>query len=282
MENYLNHKSPDFALMKALTGAIDTIGSNRFPAHIADILLQSTRFDEVFICVFFKHHKPRQIFCDFSDKNMQLMIDFYLQYAYLLDPFYEIFKDGVGNQVVPLKECVSDNFCATEYYKIFYANYGLLDEYAMFIDFGGSASLVFSLGRCVTNTVLDAETKPKLQALLPVIAALCHRHWPQLYPSSLAGSGRMRYHLEKNVTLFGSSKLSHRETEIVKFILKGHSSKAIARILGNSPETIKVHRKNIYAKMNIASQGELFALFLDALSQTPPNSTGDPLNYLLE
>ncbi|MGH6806890.1 MAG: helix-turn-helix transcriptional regulator, partial [Ensifer adhaerens] len=33
-----------------------------------------------------------------------------------------------------------------------------------------------------------------------------------------------------------------------------------ARHLGNSPETVKVHRKRIYSKLKISSQGELFSL----------------------
>ena len=34
------------------------------------------------------------------------------------------------------------------------------------------------------------------------------------------------------------------------------------------------------AQVSVASQGELFLLFLDALSQTPPNADPDPLTFL--
>ncbi|MEO5756764.1 MAG: helix-turn-helix transcriptional regulator [Mesorhizobium sp.] len=80
--------------------------------------------------------------------------------------------------------------------------------------------------------------------------------------------------------MFGTSVLSNRESEIVRLILKGHSSKSTARLLGNSPETVKVHRKRIYAKMRIASQGELFSIFLRAVSCMPPDGQDDPLVYL--
>jgi DNA-binding CsgD family transcriptional regulator len=65
--------------------------------------------------------------------------------------------------------------------------------------------------------------------------------------------------------MFATSVLSNRDSEIVRLILKGHSSKSMARVLGNSPETVKVHRKHIYAKIGITSQGELFSIFLRAL-----------------
>ena len=90
----------------------------------------------------------------------------------------------------------------------------------------------------------------------------------------------MGLHLEKTFERFGTSLLSCREAEIVRLILKGHSSKSIARVLGNSPETVKVHRKRIFVKLNITSQGELFSLFLDALNRTPANANQDPLEYL--
>ena len=63
-------------------------------------------------------------------------------------------------------------------------------------------------------------------------------------------------------------------------ILQGHSSKAIAIAFDNSPETIKVHRKRIYAKIGVASQGELLSVFLSALSKMPAASQGDPLQFL--
>ena len=59
--------------------------------------------------------------------------------------------------------------------------------------------------------------------------------------------------------------LTHRECEIAGLILKGHSSKSIARIIEISPGTVKIHRKNIYRKLGISSQSELFSLFLGNL-----------------
>jgi DNA-binding CsgD family transcriptional regulator len=52
--------------------------------------------------------------------------------------------------------------------------------------------------------------------------------------------------------------LTKREAEITAFILQGHSSLSISLILNISTETVKVHRKNIYRKLRISSQAELF------------------------
>ncbi len=56
--------------------------------------------------------------------------------------------------------------------------------------------------------------------------------------------------------------LTRREAEIAEAMLAGHSSKSMARLLAISAETVKVHRRNLYAKLGIASQAELFSMFL--------------------
>ncbi|MNC63468.1 Oxygen regulatory protein NreC [compost metagenome] len=56
--------------------------------------------------------------------------------------------------------------------------------------------------------------------------------------------------------------LSPREREIVDLILSGNGSQQIAERLFISLGTVKNHRKNIYGKLNIGSQAELFSLFL--------------------
>jgi len=45
--------------------------------------------------------------------------------------------------------------------------------------------------------------------------------------------------------------LTNREREILKLIVEGKSSEAIAKILIISPSTVKVHRANIMKKLNI-------------------------------
>ena len=60
-------------------------------------------------------------------------------------------------------------------------------------------------------------------------------------------------------------------------MLKGHSRKSVAQGLAISPETVKLHRKHIYEKLDITSQAELFSLFLGALSCAEATPLDDPL-----
>ncbi|GAA4492703.1 helix-turn-helix transcriptional regulator [Gluconacetobacter tumulicola] len=66
---------------------------------------------------------------------------------------------------------------------------------------------------------------------------------------------------DRCVGVLSLSRLTPREVEIVTLILKGHSTPSLAAVLRCAPNTVKVHRRRIYAKLAISSQAELFRLF---------------------
>ena len=270
----------DSEVFGAIAEAIAAVGTAEFPKAIAALCLKVSHFESAFICAFFAGDKPSPIYSDLSDEQERLTIVPYLGFAYLLDPFYDLFKQNVGDRVVGLNECAPDDFRASDYYRMFYADTGLNDELGVFVGLGTDASILISLGVRADCFDQSAGSKAALEPLTGVIANLCRQNWPRLTPGLQGGTGRRDNHLEKAFEMFGTSVLSNRESEIVRLILKGHSSKSMARVLGNSPETVKVHRKRIYAKMGITSQGELFSIFLRALSCMPPAGQNDPLAYL--
>jgi DNA-binding CsgD family transcriptional regulator len=52
---------------------------------------------------------------------------------------------------------------------------------------------------------------------------------------------------------------------VALMILRGHSSMSIGLRLGVSAQTVKVFRKQLYARCGISSQAELFALMMPLL-----------------
>ncbi|WP_371225624.1 helix-turn-helix transcriptional regulator [Roseovarius sp. 2305UL8-3] len=273
-------QSPSPDCLAGIARAIELIGQDDFLPALTQLCLKASGYDNAFVAAYFPDHPPVELFDNLGAAEEANTITPYLDFAYLLDPFYTLYQRGIGDNVIRLRDCAPDDFLSSEYYQAFYAGTGLYDEAGVFVAFEGGASIILSLGSRVQGAQMNDAQYAALTALLPCVAALCRRHWPRLDPGSLAGSGRIGLHLEKSFERFGRSVLSDREAEIVRLILKGHSSKSIARELGNSPETVKVHRKRIHTKLGIASQGELFSMFLDALSRTPPNAQDDPLSYL--
>ena len=106
-----------------------------------------------------------------------------------------------------------------------------------------------------------------LQVIEPVVSALSAAHWAEVGSRGQIGNGAGRKPAESGQISnayrhFGQKLLSERERQIVTLVLQGHSSESIARRLDISPGTVKIHRKNIYRKLGISTQGELFAAFL--------------------
>ncbi len=70
---------------------------------------------------------------------------------------------------------------------------------------------------------------------------------------------------EQAVERFLPEELTPREREIVRYILAGYPTEAIAKTLGIGRGTVKNHRARLYYKLDITTERELFSLFLEFL-----------------
>lgn len=80
--------------------------------------------------------------------------------------------------------------------------------------------------------------------------------------------------------LFASTVLSRREKQVVDLMLQSYRVDACGQKLGVSVETLRVHRRNIYRKLDINSHLELFSLFFACLEVFVPGDGQDPLPRL--
>lgn len=267
----------DTETMTLVGAAVDAIGTPEFPRLIGAACQTACGADNVFITALFDGHSPAVLYGNHTQPAQQELLALYLEAAYLLDPFILHYRDIPASEVLRLSDVAPDDFLQSEYYDKFFRQMGLVDECAMLLALPEGAGLFISCGIEQEDTCAAPEA---LAALVPVIEALARRHWARLSPENTDGTGRLAAHLNSALRQFGASCLSPREREIALMILQGHSSKAIAQILGNSPETVKVHRKRIYTKLNLSGQGELLSLFLEALQRMPAGAQGDPIDYL--
>jgi DNA-binding NarL/FixJ family response regulator len=56
--------------------------------------------------------------------------------------------------------------------------------------------------------------------------------------------------------------LTAREEEILRLVARGLSNKEVARAIGRTDETVKLHLKNIFNKLGVAARTEAVALAL--------------------
>ena len=99
--------------------------------------------------------------------------------------------------------------------------------------------------------------------VIPFFQAAFRHYWRQARPAYLSHSSDTT--TDDAFQAFGSKLLSPRERQLAQLLLRGHSTVSVALQLGISPTTVKTHRKNLYAKLGIATQFELFSRFLDSL-----------------
>jgi DNA-binding CsgD family transcriptional regulator len=102
--------------------------------------------------------------------------------------------------------------------------------------------------------------------------------------AGLDGGVRALFHAKLKVALenAGRSILSHREKDVLDCSLRGFSAKATAKQLNVSAGTVRLHRHNMYAKLEVTSQSELFALVLKALTDANSETVEDPLALLID
>ena len=58
------------------------------------------------------------------------------------------------------------------------------------------------------------------------------------------------------------SDLTERELEVVQLVARGLSNKDVARVIGRTDETVKIHLKNVYAKLDVSDRTEAVTVAL--------------------
>jgi DNA-binding CsgD family transcriptional regulator len=130
-------------------------------------------------------------------------------------------------------------------------------------------TLNICLGRDGTSgQVFSAAEVHRASRIAPIVTALSERHWSGLSGPPAPGAGRGDQAAETlRIALLRSQgiRLSPRQAEVALLILRGHSSVSIGLRLAVSPQTVKVFRRQLYARCAITTQAELFALLLPLL-----------------
>lgn len=260
------------------------IGLEDFPAAFCQTIQEITPFDQCLIVVFKDEHRPQHIYDDLAEDSKAATLSPYFSGTYLLDPFYGLIKENSADDVYELKKVAPDEFYQSHYYKTYYQNTRLMEEIGILVNYEDITVLI-SLGIRLSGHAYNELDLDRLKRAYPVLSEAMKKHIAlSRMTNEGAGFGHITIgpSLDNGFKNFGKDHLSGRECEIIRLVLQGHSSKAIARLLDISPDTVKVHRKNVHTKLEISSQAELFSLFLDSLSHVTMESQDDPLTLLMD
>ena len=266
----------------------DTIASiitNGVSDEVVDQLMDTLRLlvnaDGSSLIVYPKGLQP---YCPFRKRgdggDPRIHIDHYLDSAYLLDPFYRLANDNPATEgVYPLSKIAPAGFKQSEFYRAYYQLVDFGDEICLIVPTEDQASIHISISRQNNKPRFTSSQLALIQRLFSTMRAILLQWWTASNADKQASTAisALGACLDDALTSFGTSVLTQRETQVLHMILRGYAVKHIAQKLSISPETIKHHRKNIYAKLDINSQAEMFHLFIDSLRMMTPGTTGDPL-----
>lgn len=268
---------------QSLAAIITEIGEDNFCSSFARVCEGLTGYDSTVVLAFVRDEKPVLVFSNLSALDESPTLGPYFDGAYLLDPFYDLYRSGAEDGVYRLNEVAPDSFAETEYYRSYFKNTRIIDESSILVKISDHMHIGVSLGLRDGSAPREFKIQ-ELRKIFPLLLSAFKQHWSresQLAPLLAAGdtNGQFGSTLDAAFNNFGSEYLTKRECEIVKLILKGYASKSIAGLLDISVDTVKVHRKRFHAKLDISSQAELFSLFLEAISMVPLDDSRDPLYY---
>mgnify|MGYP006077265605 CR=1 FL=1 len=204
----------------------------------------------------------------------------YINGAYLLDPFYLKAVNNKTEGIFSLAEVAPDAFEQSEYFNFYYNESNLTDEACFIFQREDQSITSISIGRAATFTSphFTDEEIGRLKSVYPLVRQIANQNLDlNLDNNETLAPVSLERCLDNALEKFGTSVLTPRECQVLHLILMGHSIKWIAEHLENSLETIKSHRKNIYTKLDVSSQAELFYLFIASLRHTSNSSTEDPL-----
>lgn len=269
---------------EALARLITCVGQADFASQLVATLKSLVPVDDATVLVYPDTDLPVVEYFEVPAGLGRSTLDVFVAGAFVLDPYYQAASRDRRFGVFQLHELAPTGFRDSEYYKAWYRNCGYQDECGFLLPNGATGFINIALGRTGSRRRFSRQQVAALKAVRPVIEVLCQQHW-QARPAP-AGAGQaqavdLRAQLNAALADFGSSLLTEREAQVIKLVLHGHSTRTVADRLSISVETVKLHRKHAYAKLEVSSQAELFYLFLDSLMSAGNYAGGDTLvSYL--
>lgn len=259
----------DFTRDDCLASAIKSIGKHEFTSDLAAFIRACMSFDNLIAIAYQGEQKPEVLFREFDDPVVYEQMDTaYVTANYVLDPFYKAHLEGVTSGLHHLFDLAPDRFKQTSYFKLYYEQTTLIDEVAIFSRTESGATITICIGTDRSSgRMFSRKEIAVLRGNAGAIRALVECHWRELRMKKTSAEPPVVDRLRSLLTETCNISLSPRQAEVALLVLQGHSSTSISLLLGVSMHTIKVFRRQLYAKCKISSQAQLFAMLLPLIGR---------------
>lgn len=189
----------------------------------------------------------------------------YIENSYPFDPFYQFRDVPPEGGLYRMPEIAPDRFFSSEYYLQYYRNTGLCDEVGLLAPLPSGSLAHLSISRLASTGPFRRREMHCLKHHAPVLLELLAQHCCRVSPDEAASDAEPVPPLADLIRAHASNSLrialTRREAQMAALVLQGHSNGSAALSLKISRETCKVHRRNLYRKLEISSQRDLFGLW---------------------
>jgi DNA-binding CsgD family transcriptional regulator len=269
----------DPTVSASLIGAlIQAVGRPEFAVNLDAMMRATAKLDLTAIFAYPPEGSPVLLHDGIGGFGVAKAMDRYLRGTYLLDAVYQACADQWPEGLYRITDLAPDAFLTSEYsinpdiHPCLSLNSGTLaEELVYLVHLSDGVIVAYSIMRRNGSLKFSESEFDALNSLTPIIINAVQRNWEgikiQQATNGYAQWSRRGQLMEHGFETFAAEILSPRERLIVRLMLKGHSVLSIGNVLNIAEGTVKNHKKNIYAKMRISSQSELFSAFVTHVCQ---------------
>ncbi len=253
-----------------LIAVLEAVGTADYLSRVVDLVGALAPHDRITVTRYRDRAPPEFLtHRNFSDA----LVERYLTVYYPYDPYYAYCREARAPGIVPLAAFGLRELKQGRYIAEFLRQSVIKDEVGVLLADGAGAMLGIFLERKTRR--FSRRDIARLDEAFPRLAAL-HDLQRRLIGAG-TGSARKSRELTSDPPSRMPGKipdslwpdLTLRERELVGMILAGHPPQAIAARLGISSGTVRNHRQNIFRKLDITSEREVFLQYLDFVAQGP-------------
>ncbi|MHC5348376.1 helix-turn-helix transcriptional regulator [Pseudomonas sp. A46] len=258
-----------------IADVIGAVGTSHLGQSLCALLAGDVRFD--MSCGYlFRFDRPAVLLHDgYNGRVPARTLNAYLRGGYLLDPFYVACMNEHPAGLWRMSDLAPDSFLSSGFalspdlHPCISSTHGTqVEEVGYIVPLQTRIAVVFSLMRAENHGPFPEADMRRLQTLAPVVSAAFQAHWRLRPEEPGEPSGMPDSQLESAFVDILQGQLTDAQRYIAKLLLQGHSNASIAHLLGISEGTVKVHKHNIYQRLQISSNADLFRLFIDYIAQS--------------
>jgi DNA-binding CsgD family transcriptional regulator len=265
-----------------ISRAIATLGTKQFFPALIEAINGQVRIDYPQIWLYHRDLPPQVLYHRIPRHAVASQIDRYLEGPYREDPFYQTSMHQPRSKIYRLSRVSMGKLQDSNYYRNYYAGTGTCDEVVYLAKLQANSVINLSMMRLADRTPFSDQEYESLYLLAEPVSELLksHTEYNDFAVTHLIQPG-INHQIDLAFRTFGASLLSPREKDVLELMLRGYSTDISAQRLEIAVETVRRHRKNIYRKLDVSSQTDLFSLFLNAMSCMGEAAGRDPLSIYM-